>query len=188
MIKSLQILLILLFVLGGNICYSQETFSFEKEDITFELKDKRFIIQGLYYFNSETEKMYSILYPFPTESIYSSPSKINVKYLDSGESIIYKKKRDSSSIVFKALIKKENPIMISYQQQLKSNKAKYILKSTNYWNKPLERVNYKLITELDFVINNFSIPPDKEIILENKKIYLWQRENFMPTKDFEIEF
>ena len=78
--------------------------------------------------------------------------------------------------------------MISYYQLLKSNRAKYILLSTNYWNEPVKQADYKLITELNFKIKFFSIPPDKEILLENRKIYLWQKENYQPVTDFVVEY
>jgi hypothetical protein len=186
MIKTLQILIILFS--GQILCYSQDVLSFEEENITFKIQDSVFIVQGLYYFNSKYEKQYSILYPFPSDSIYGKPFNVNVIYINTGETISYKVNKDSSSIIFHTLISGKTPIMISYHQQLKSNKAKYILISTNYWNKPLGQVDYKLITELDFKIKSFSIPPDKEISLDNKKIYLWQKENFKPTIDFEIEY
>ena len=185
MIKILQILIILF--LGQILCYSQDIISFEEEDITFEIRDSVFIVQGLYYFNSESEKQFSLLYPFPTDTIYGKPFDIHVMNLKTCDTISYKIKKDSSLIVFPALIKGKTPIMISYSQRLKSNKAKYILLSTNYWNKPLKRLDYKLITELGLTVKNFSIPPDKKIILDNKKIYLWQKEYFKPVKDFEIE-
>jgi hypothetical protein len=186
MIKTLKILIILLW--GRILCYSQDAVTFEAENITFKIQENIFIVEGLYYFNSKSEKQCSILFPFPSDNIYGKPFNVNVVHLNTGETISYKINEDSSSIIFQALINGKTPLMISYHQQLESNKAKYILITTNYWDKPLEQVDYKLITELDFKIKNFSIPPDKEIILENKKIYLWQKENFMPTVDFEIEY
>ena len=186
MIKVLHIIVFLfLWQISG---YAQDIISFEKEDISFEIRDSVFIVQGIYYFNSETEKQYSILYPFPTDTIYSKPFNIKVTNLHSKDTIIYKTKKDSSSIGFPVLISGVTPIIISYSQQLKSNKAKYILLSTNYWDKPLMQVDYKLIVGLNFNVKKFSIPPDKMIILDNKKIYLWQKENFTPMIDFEIEF
>jgi hypothetical protein len=179
-------LLFLLF-LGHPSCFSQNTVLFEDEDITFEIRDSIFIVQGLYYFNSQTENKYSILYPFPTDSIYGKPFDIFVKNLNTEDTIRYKTK-DTSSIVFSVLINGKTPIMISYRQHLKANKAKYILQSTNYWGKPLRKADYKLITELDFKVKGFSIFPDKEIELDGKKVYVWQKENFIPTKDFEIEY
>jgi len=186
MIRTFQILIILL---GGYIiCYSQDVVSFEAENLTFKIQDSLFIVEGLYYFDSKSEKQYSILYPFPSDSIYGKPFNINVAYTNTGKMINFKINNDSSSIIFPAIIKGITPLMISYYQLLKSNKAKYILLSTNYWNEPIKQADYKLITELNFKIKFFSIPPDKEILLENRKIYLWQKENYQPVTDFVVEY
>jgi len=175
-------------VIINTLCYSQDYLSFDEEDITFEIRDSTFIVEGLYYFNSGTSKQYPILYPFPVDSIYGIPSNIAVKYINTGETIPYKMRKDASAIIFSASIQGKTPIMISYHQRLKANKARYILLSTHYWRKPLKQVNYKLITKPDFTVKRFWERPDKEIELDNKKMYLWQKVDFMPTLDFEIEY
>lgn len=181
-------LIFLCLLLIGINCIAQNDMFFEKEDITFEIKDNVFIVKGIYYFNSTSDKEYSILYPFPTDSIYSKPFNIGVEYVNSGQELNYKTANDSSSIVFRALADSIQPILISYHQRLNSDRARYILLTTNYWQKPLKQVDYKLVTDLDFSITNFSIQPDKEIQIENKKVYLWHKEYFIPKKDFIIEF
>jgi len=179
---------ILTFLLIGINCIAQNNIFFEKEDITFEIKDNVFIVQGIYYFNSTSNKEFSILYPFPTDSIYSKPFGIRVKYINSGQQLNYKTANDSSSVVFRVLADSIQPIQISYQQKLNSNRARYILRTTSYWQKPLKQVDYRLVTDLNFSITNFSFQPDKEIEIDNKKVYLWHKENFIPTNDFIIDF
>jgi hypothetical protein len=171
-----------------SLCYSQSYLSFDEEDITFEIRDSTFIVEGLYYFNSGTPKQYPILYPFPTDSIFGTPSDVTVTYINTGKSIPFTMKKNASAIVFSASIQGKTPIMISYRQRLKANKARYILLTTHYWDNPLKQVNYKLITQPDFTVKRFWERPDKEIELDNKKMYLWQKVNFMPAHDFEIEF
>ncbi len=186
MIKTIQILIVIL--IGRSICYSQENLLFESENLTFNIQDSVFFVEGLYYFNSAIENEYPIFYPFPTDSVYSKPFNIHVEYINTSQEINYNIASDSSSIVFSVLIKGETPLLITYNQYLKANKAKYILNTTKYWGRPLKQVDFKLVTALDVVIKSFSITPDKKFTLENKKIYLWQKENYMPKKDFEIEF
>ena len=184
--RKTVIFLCVLFI--GINCVAQNEIFFEKEDITFEIKDNVFIVQGTYYFNSTSGKEYSILYPFPTDSIYSKPFDICVKYVNSNQQISYKTATDSSSILFRALADKDQPVLISYHQRLNSNKAKYILLTTNYWKKALKQVDYKLVTDLDFSITSLSMEPDKELQIDNKKVYLWHKENFIPQNDFIIYF
>jgi hypothetical protein len=122
------------------------------------------------------------------DSIYSKPFNVIVKYINSGKPLNFKIANDSSSIVFRVLANSNEPIFIAYHQQLKTNRARYILLTTNYWQKPLKQVDYKLVTDLDFSITCFSIQPDKEIPIDNKKVYLWHKENFTPQYDFIIDF
>lgn len=185
MIKPVIFLYLLL--IGFN-CFAQNDMFFEKEDITFEIKDNVFIVKGIYYFNSTSDKEYSIVYPFPTDSIYSKPFNIGVEYVNSGQELNYKTANDSSSILFRALADSIQPILISYHQLLNSERARYILLTTNFWQEPLKQADYKLVTDLDFSITGFSIQPDKEMQIENKKVYLWHKENFTPQKDFVIDF
>lgn len=187
MIKIGQILsIIILFV--NVFCYSQNNLLFEGEDLTFELSNDTFSVRGLYYFNSETKGEYSILYPFPTDTIYSKPFDIHTVNLTIGDTVNYRVNKNCSAIYLSVDVNGETTMYISYSQSLKANKAKYILLTTNYWEKPLNRADYKLVTNRGLAITKFSIPPDKKMVLENKKIYLWQKKDFKPTVDFEIEY
>lgn len=175
----------LLFVVN---CKAQNDISFEKEDITFEIKDSLFSVQGIYYFNSTSTNKTAFLYPFPTDSIYSKPFKIRLAYVNSGKTIEYKMVNDSSSIMFRVYTDLNQPILISYTQGLKSNKARYILLTTNYWRKSIKQVDYKLVTDSNLSIKEFSIQPDKTIQIDNNKVYFWHKEDFTPIKDFIIVY
>ncbi len=174
--------------LFGFICLAQNELFFEKEDITFDLRDSLFFVRGLYYFNSQSENEFLLLYPFPKDSIFGKPFDIQIAYFNLNKVISYELAKDSSSVVFRIVADSLQPIWISYCQQLKSNTARYILNTTNNWQRPLKQVDYKLVTGLDLSIKRFSIEPDKVIQVDNKNIYLWHKENFMPRNDFIIEF
>ncbi|MFW5663447.1 MAG: hypothetical protein ACOCYD_00255 [bacterium] len=159
-----------------------------EEDLTFEITDSVFIVQGLYFFSSPVEKDYLIVYPFPSENTYGHPFDIQVIDVNTSDTLAYKMADNQSSMAFTARISAQTQLYITYSQTLKSNKARYILMSTRSWNKPLERAEYKLLTDTNLVISGFSMPPGNTITVEGKHIYIWQKENFMPEKDFEVEF
>lgn len=184
--KIIYGLVFLIFI--AKISFPQSEIFFTKEDLTFEVNDSVFVVEGIYYFDSNSDLKFPILYPFPADGIYSKPFNIKVYYVNTNEQIDYKMSGDSSAITFPIIGDKNQPVYISYSQKLKSGKAKYILTTTKFWSKPLGEVNYKLITELNFEIGSFSIPPDKSITLDGKKIYLWSMTDFLPKVDFEIEF
>ncbi len=186
MIKKLFVFLIAygLFI----DCFSQTPIVFEKEDLTFEITGDVFKVKGLYYFHAEQHKRTSLLYPFPTDSIYGKAYNINVQYANTGESIEFIANSDSSYIAFQIDIDRNKPIFIEYQQQLKSNEAKYILTTTQSWKQALKQAHFKLLTSPELVIKSFLYPPDQTIEIEGKILYIWQKEQFMPRKDFIITF
>lgn len=171
-----------------NASFSQSRLSFVEEDLTFEITDSVFIVQGLYFFTSPVEKDYLIVYPFPSENIYGNPFDIHVIDINSSDTLAFKMADNQSSMAFTARISGQTQLYITYSQTLKSNKARYILTTTRSWNQPLERAEYKLLTDSNLVISGFSMPPENIIAVEGKHIYIWQKENFMTAKDFEVEF
>lgn len=180
---------LLLIALGLFMdCFSQIPLAFEKEDLTFEIMEDVFVVSGLYYFHSEPQEQVHLRYPFPTDSIYGKAFNINVQYANSGEPIEFFMSSDSSYIAFPVVADREKPVLIGYHQQLKANEARYILTTTQSWKQALKQAHFKLLTSPELVIKSFSYPPDVTTIIGENKLYLWQKENFMPDRDFEILF
>lgn len=182
-------LFILLIALGLFIdCFSQIPLAFEKEDLTFEIIEDVFMVSGLYYFHSESQKQVHLRYPFPTDSIYGKAFNISVLYANSGEPIEFFMSSDSSYIAFPVVADREKPVLIGYHQQMKANEARYILTTTQSWKQALKQAHFKLLISPDLVIKSFSYPPDQSIEIDGKILYVWQKENFMPVRDFVILF
>jgi|GEM_PF-1947250 len=167
---------------------SQKKLCFEEEELTFILDKDVFTVQGVYRFSSPEEGDFYIQYPFPSDSIYSKPFDVAVRYFNSGKGIDFKPDRNFENIRFKTLVNKNTPVFIQYSQSLKTHKARYILLTTKYWNVPLKRSSFKLVTDTCTVIRSFSYEPEKQIVVGSQKIYFWTKEQFWPQKDFEIEF
>lgn len=175
-------------LLVNNICFSQKAISFEKEDITFEIQDSLFIVKGIYYLTTDNSKEVLFIYPFPTDSIYGIPFDINIYELNTNKVFKYNASEDFSYISFIVQLSEDTPLLITYKQPIKSKKARYILLTTKSWNKPLKIADYKLITDKELKISNFSYFPDRKTVIDNKNVFIWHFENFMPNKDFEIVF
>lgn len=170
------------------LLYAQKKLCFEAEELTFVLDKDVFTVQGVYQFSSPEEGVFNIQYPFPSDSIYGKPFDVAVRYFNSGKAIDFRSDRNFKNIYFKSLVNKDTPVFIQYSQSLKAQKAKYILLTTKYWNVPLKRSSFKLVTDTSTVIRSFSYEPEKQIVVGNQKIYFWTKEQFWPQKDFEIEF
>ena len=179
---------IILVILLTGLCFAKSGLRFTEEDLSFEIADSIFSVQGIYYFSSDHEGKYSILYPFPEDDTFGKAFDIHVMDIQSGEDISFKAKKDTSHVTFFVNVDEDTPVLISYKQHLHGNYARYILLSTHSWKKALGRVEYKLKIAHDLSITYFSIEPDNIIELEGERLYFWQRENFMPDRDLIFEF
>lgn len=130
--------------------------------------------------NLKKEKITALLfYPFPLDSSHFYPDTIS-----SGFDFI---KSDSGiKIKISFLPEEDKSFYVYYEQRLNKNIARYILKTTKHWKKPLKLAKFEI--ELPENLYNWKISyPIDSIKKENKniKIYLTKR-NFFPKEDIII--
>lgn len=164
---------------------AQINVSFFEEHIDFSLGNNYFTINGIYSFTSKTGKneIQQIIFPFPNET--NSIDLIRIIQLNTLRNVEFKKLKNS--IYFKILIPANDTVDLNifYRQKLSATN-KYILTSTQWWGEPLKKVVYSLTTEKDVKIKSFTYQPNSIKIIREKKVYQWEKQNFMPNKDFEI--
>lgn len=176
--------LFILFVLLLAIKHgTSQNLQFYREDITFEIKDDYFYVDGIYDFcnNGKTEINTSLFYPFPTDSLYAEADSII------SDTIVLKSPK---GFFFNVKIKPYGvgKYRIQYRQKLLGDKAEYILLTTQKWGVPLERGIYRLIAPTNLKIISFSYPPDQSDEKNNKITYSWNKKDFMPDKNMEFHF
>lgn len=186
MIKRFCISILILFVVGP--CFAGSDLNFTEEDLSFGIADSVLTVSGIYYFSADHAGNRAILYPFPEEDAMGDPYDITVMDMQKGEELAFSPVNDSRSIRFVVSADEDTPVLITYKQRLYDNYARYILLSTHTWGKSLGRVEYKLKVPENIRITHFSIPPDLEVSLDLSRLYLWQREDFMPDCDLLFEF
>lgn len=182
-----NIFVVLLMFIAG-LCFARSGLHFTEEDLSFGIADSVFSVSGIYYFSTEYPGKYSILYPFPEDELHGDPYDIKVLDMQKGEEITFKSLKNTRSIRFVVKADEDTPVLITYKQRLYSNIARYILLSTHSWQESLGRVEYKLEIPENITINYFSIEPDSHIEMDRYRLYLWQREDFMPNCDLLFEF
>lgn len=128
-----------------------------------------------------------LFYPFPADTIYSKPDSVFIFNLNAGKEITGYH-QSNRGILFRTSLDSVTALLISYRQALRSNQARYILTTTQYWGRPLEQVTYRLITDGSLIITSFSYAPDRCETFGDKKICYWEKEHFMPLKDMIFSF
>jgi len=185
MLSKLKFILIFLFVfsfLFGN------DLEFFREDLNFKIKDNYFYVDGIYFFKNQTSKKIKrvLFYPFPTDSIFGTVDSIKAICLKDSLNKILNSKPNGFLFCVEIESKHIGKYNLCYRQKLLSNKAEYILTTTQLWQKPFEEVNYQLIIPQYIKIDSLSYLPDNVKTVENKCIFYWHKENFMPSKNMII--
>jgi hypothetical protein len=184
-----------LFVLSGLFLSSHCTYSqnlqFYREDLTFEIRNGSFSVDGIYNFcnNGDKEIQQVLYYPFPNDSLYGEVDSISAFDLNArSQNIIINK--TNKGFLFKTEIGPYGigKYKIAYRQKLLKNKVEYILVTTQRWGIPFESSDYKLITPTNMRITSFSYNPDNSMQTGDKVIYYWSKKDFMPDKNMIFYF
>ena len=188
MMKLVKIFLWLLVIPFSSL-FAQDI-DFYREDISFELVDGYFKVNGKYYFRNPTEDIINsgLIYPFPIDSCYGAVDSVLAFDMIRNKDNL-KQTTNKAAVIGLYLEPFDTTVInISYRQELKNNKAEYILTTTQSWGKEFEVANYELMCDSCLEIEFISYYPDTILTLNNKHIYYWSREKFMPDKDFTIFF
>jgi hypothetical protein len=182
----IRVSLLLLFFGFGKI--SGQPISFVKEEIVFLLDSEYFSVNAIYYFvnNSNQPGNFPIFYPLPfsTDLLES----IEVFDLEKNRKLPYISK--DRGVTFDCFVPAGDtlPVNINYRHKHDHRKAEYILTSTSTWKKPLEKATFIVNADANIHISGFSYKPDSSYSKNGREIYTFHKVNFMPEKNFIINF
>jgi len=158
---------------------------FFEEHIDFSLDSNYFCVNGIYSFQNKNNQDINqqIIFPFADES--TEIDSIRIVNLYSSRKIDFNRK--DNFIRFSVYLPANDTVDVNiFYRQKTSAKNKYILTSTQFWGKPLEKAVYTLMAEQNIKIKSFSYLPDSIKEFDDRKLYIWEKYNFMPNEDFEI--
>ena len=183
-------LLIFILLFSFKLAHAQ-SLQFYQEDLDFKIEGNYFYVDGLYYFRNTSSKVITrrLIYPFPQDEAYGEVDSIFVINLqDSLNEMNVQNNIKGSS--FTITIEPDTTAIyrICYRQELKGTKAEYILTTTQTWGSPFEQVNYTLEFPKEFSLDSISYMPDSLREEKEKYIFFWHKEDFMPNKNFEINY
>ncbi len=190
MVRGFFIALLFLFISG--YLYPQ-SLSFYKEKIEVIVEQNDFIVLGDYYFqnNSNDDTQVSLYYPYKITNDILYPDSVKVMGKN-GEVFSYSKGKDGIFIPLKVKANDSSFFKVYYRQKNLTNKAEYILTSTQNWNHPLSEAEYVIKLPMEFKLRDISIKPFKEIPAQAEqgsyKTFLIKKQNFMPETNLIIEW
>lgn len=176
------------------ICFSNviaQSVDFYREDITFRLSDTKFQVDGIYYFYNNTDQKQKNLIYFPVKPICANNKIDSIQVINlSKMKVVSISQKTANGFIFvlEANAQDSTLYQIKYQQDICSDSAIYILKSTQKWGKPLVAGQYKLIVPNSIKINHSSYEPDKKYYFNDFYVYAWQERDFYPNRDMIFKF
>jgi len=177
----------LVFVIFGATFYlkAQTDVLFFEEHIDFSIDSNYLCINGIYSFKNTKNRDINQQIAFPFAEEATEIDSIRVVNLYSGRKIDFSRK--GNSIRFSVYLPANDTVDVNiFYRQKTAVKNKYIITSTQFWGKPLETAIYTLTADRNIKIKSFSYLPDSIKEVEDRKLYIWEKYNFMPKDDFEI--
>lgn len=169
---------------------SGQKLDFYREDLRFSLESEYFLVEGDYFFRNNTNQNVSQLmrYPFPDSGKYGKVDSVYCIEALTGEDCMIGE-NNGKWIMFRVNVpaKDTAKYVIGYRQQTKGNEALYILTTTQNWGKPFEYVSYRLSVN-GLAVDSLSYIPDKVSISGDNTIFYWEKRDFMPRRDFVVQF
>ena len=178
---------ILVFI---SIVAKTQSIQFYREDISFTINDGYFYVDGVYNFcnNSDSEIQKILFYPFPQDDSYGEVDSIFAVDVKNNVSVLSKYGETGAYFIISIEPYGVVSYRIGYRQKIETNKAEYILMTTKIWGLPFDNAHYSLTIPAKYDITSFSYEPDSVSTNEANKVYYWTKLNFMPDKNFIIEF
>lgn len=183
--RKLRLNLILLLACTFWLLKAQQHVSFFEEHIDFTLDSGYFVINGIYSFHNTTDRPVNQQIRFPFADKTSGIDSIRILNLNEGTNISFKKAQNS--VQFNLILSPGDTVDVNiYYRQKMATVNKYIITSTQFWGKPLDKAVYTLTANRNMKIKSFSYAPDSVEKTNNKQLYCWRKDYFMPVTDFEI--
>jgi hypothetical protein len=188
-LTSYRLIVLLTVLQSYSLTVLSQDLQFYREDIVFQVNENAVITDAVYHFCNVGDKEIKtpLFYPFPENTIEQIDSLViwNVK---TQEVIQYRK--GHSGVIFQISVNAygQSAYRVYFQQWLKEEYFKYILSSTETWQRGLEFANYELQVPVSIQVDSMSYTPDSTYIKNETRYYLWKKKDFMPDKDFEIYF
>lgn len=180
-----------LLLLFSSLRFSfSQNLQFYREDLTFEIKDNYFYVDGVYNFNNDGDKEIKqiLFYPFPTDSAYVPVDSMNALDSKSQKNVVLSTTQNGMTFNVELAPYGIGKYRISYRQKLLKNKAEYILITTQKWGHPFDNAHYKLIVPVNMKITSISYTQDSSEQTKDMVIYYWSKKDFMPNKNMVIYF
>ncbi|MCB5278681.1 MAG: hypothetical protein LHW59_04075 [Candidatus Cloacimonetes bacterium] len=166
-------------------------FTFEMENLHFDLSDSLLAFDGLFtFYNIHKESINrNIYFPIPVDDKQMDYEGLSVTLLDNNVPLPVKKSANGFWFELEMEERSMATVRICYQQRLLAKEAKYILLTANSWGNPLTYAKYQVSLPSGAHIIQYPFHNDvKKQVIDGQDLRIWTFENFVPDRDFLIKW
>lgn len=164
---------------------------FKSEEIEISINEDNSIdVCGIYHFSRTGKKVssYNIRYPFPDQKEYGkvmvNSVKVNNQDIEYFDFEVNNHDRISFELVFGE--SDDCDLEVNFTQYPESSTYKYILETTKYWKKALERTEITVNMSEDIELSSNYEELEKVIFTGIESKYIMVMEDFYPEEDLVI--
>jgi hypothetical protein len=163
---------------------------FYREHVTVEPSDGRVRVVGVYYFRNESDEPLStpIRYPFPVDRYQVMPFRIRV-WEETGEDLRpLGFTREDASVRWRMQFapRGERTVRVEYVQEIKKNRAVYIVTTTHEWGRPIELAEFEFRVPAHFEDVELSFEPDHTSVSGDTIVHYLRETDFLPDSDLTV--
>ena len=163
---------------------------FIKEYVTLEIANNNLLVTAEYNFLNTENKPDGVVLAYPFMGMF--PRKVRVEYKkgDKYSKIRFKKIDNEMSISFPIFLESNSELFVSviYSQELKNNRAGYILTSTKEWKRGLMEARFEIAVSKNLKDVNINYQTNECSETPDYIVYCFKRYDFMPEKNLLISW
>jgi len=173
-----------------SVAHSQarESVLFQTEKITIAVTTDTISVQGQYTFanTSSFPRFVTLFYPFAVDSLHPFPSHISVTSGTNGIPF----KIGPNGIYFAVRLPSDGSarVDVSYDQPCLVPNACYILRTTAYWQAPLDEARFEIRITPGIELKSMSYLADEVLADGDTFVCKLTRKKFMPVTDLCVEW
>lgn len=163
---------------------------FYREHVTVEPSDGRVRVVGIYHFRNESDEPLAtgIQYPFPVDRYQMMPFRIRVweETQEGLDPLGFTRVDASVRWRMRFTPREERTVRVEYVQEIKRNRAVYIVTTTHEWGKPIELAEFEFRVPVHFEDVEFSFEPDHVSESGDTVVYYMSATDFLPDSDLTV--
>jgi len=164
--------------------------SFYKERIEIKINTNHCIVKGIYHFKNSGSLpvIRTIFYPFSDNYNITMADSIRVYDLSQDKPLSFT--RNNKNIFFELKIPPDTNriIEVTFSQNTPDMIMEYILLTTKQWKRPLEKAEYVIKLNSNFILKKLSIDYDYKSVSKDFNIYYITKTDFMPEQNLLVKW